>query len=284
VVADASKREEKRARVSIPYVPLDERGWRLAMGLRPLDLANWLEVDDRREEELSLKTRLLLEQPDVVVATRREGDEASAELLDEVIQFLRTHHPEVSSDVSGEEHAVVAASRLIQEDLCVLVRDDSWRLAAACVCFPSRWNLASKIGTTLDDIHGPVPLYDEELARPTNSFFDRLKPDRSFWRLNWTLLDNADLYQPTSPRRSTQGGRDDWFFRVERQTLRQLPRTKAVVFTIRTYVASLGAMIDDHAEFGAHLVRAIDEAPATMQEYKGWHGVAQQLREVITAG
>lgn len=199
-----------------------------------------------------------------------------------MIHFLRTSRPELSRDVSKGEHAVVAASRLIQEDQCVLVRDDSWRRAAACVCLPSRWSLASKIGTTLDDIHRPVPLYDEELARPTNSFFDRLKPDRSFWRLNWTLLDNAGLYQPTSPRRSTQGGRDGWYFRVERQTLRQLPSTNAIVFAIRTYVASLGEMIDDHAEFGEHLVRAIDEAPAMMPEYNGWRGVAQQLREAMT--
>jgi hypothetical protein len=268
--------------VTIPYVPVDERGWRLAMGLRPLDLTQWLEVDDRRDEELALKSRLLAVHADVVIATRREGDEASAELLDEVLAFLRTNHPELARDVTEGEPPVVAASRLIQEDLCVLVHDDTWRLQAACVCFPSRWSLASKIGASLDDIHRPVPLYEDELARPTNSFFDRLRPDRSFWRLNWTLLDNADLYQPTSTRRSPRGGRDDWFFRVERQTLRQLPSTNAIVFTIRTYVASLGVMIDDHPEFGEHLVRALDEAPATMQAYKGWCGVASQLRSALS--
>ena len=255
----------------------------MAMGLRPLELSKWLEVDQRREEELALKTRLIKEQRDAVVATRPDGDEASEELLAELLTFLRDHHPALARDVSAGEHPVVAASRLIQEDLCVLTRVDTWRLQAACVCFPSRWNLASKIGTTLDDIHRPVPLYEDELAQPTNSFFERLGPDRSFWRLNWTLLDNAELYQPTAIRRSPRGGRDDWFFRVERQTVRQLPQTNAVVFTIRTYVASLGSMMDDQPEFGEHLVRAIEQAPETVQDYKGWRGVALQLRRALTS-
>ena len=78
------------------------------MGLRPLDLAQWLEVDDRRDEELA---------------------------------FLRTNHPELARDVTEGEHPVAVASRLIQEDLGVLVHDDTWRLQAVCVCFASRWSL-----------------------------------------------------------------------------------------------------------------------------------------------
>ncbi len=171
----------------------------------------------------------------------------------------------------------------MQEDLCVLVRSDAWRLQAACVCFPSRWNLASKLGTTLDDIHGPVPIYDVELSRPTNAFFERLKPDRSFWRLNWTLIDSPVLHQPTSARRSPHGELADWFFRVERQTLRRLPVSGAVVFTIRNYVASAQELCDTHEEFGATLLLNLDTAPASVQEYKGWVGVADRLRTSLEA-
>ena len=40
------------------------------------------------------------------------------------------------------------------------------RLAAvaACVCFPSRWSLAEKLGASLAAIHGPVPGFERELA------------------------------------------------------------------------------------------------------------------------
>jgi hypothetical protein len=195
-----------------------------------------------------------------------------------VTRFLELHHPESSVDVRRDDHPVVAAARLVQEDLCVLVRSDVWRLQAACVCFPSRWNLASKLGTTLDDIHRPVPIYDVELSRPTNAFFERLKPDRSFWRLNWTLIDSPALHQPTSARHSPHGDLGDWFFRVERQTLRRLAKSGAIVFTIRNYVASAKDLCESHEEFGATLLSNLDTAPTAMQEYKGWIGVADRFR------
>ncbi|HVA69769.1 MAG TPA: DUF3445 domain-containing protein [Acidimicrobiales bacterium] len=264
-----------------PYLPLDAKGWRLAMGLRPLDPSTWFEIDGHYEEEMALKATLLRESYDVVVATNPEGDEASFELLQEVREFLRTYRPELTLAPTEGEHPIVAASRLVQEDLCVLVRDDAWRLRAACVCFPSRWSLATKIGTTLDEIHSPVPLYDQVLARPTSAFFDRLTPERSFWRLNWTLLDSPVLHQPFGARTSPRGGLADWFFRVERQTLRQLPQTKAIVFTIRTYVASAASLRENDETFVPALVFALESAPSSVQTYKGWTGVAQQLRDAL---
>jgi len=266
-----------------PYIPLEPKGWRMAMGLRPLDTDRWLEVDERRDDELEQKRQLLNSSRDVVVATNPEGDEGSRELLVEVVRFLNEHHPEVATDVDASEHPAVAASRLVQEDLCVLVRSDAWRLQAACVCFPSRWNLATKLGTTLDDIHGPVPIYDIELSRPTNSFFERLKPERSFWRLNWTLIDSPVLHQPTSARQSPHGDLAEWFFRVERQTLRRLPESGAIIFTIRNYVASAQQLCDAHEEFGPTLLLNLDTAPEEMQHYKGWIGVADRLRSALSA-
>jgi dimethylamine monooxygenase subunit A len=260
------------------YIPLEPKGWRMAMGLRLLDLDHWLEVDERRDDELQQKRLLLDTAYDVVVATNPEGDEGSRELLAEVTRFLGEHAPQLTLDVRDDDHPVVAAARLVQEDLCVLVHSDVWRLQAACVCFPSRWNLASKLGTTLDDIHRPVPTYDVELSRPTNAFFERLRPERSFWRLNWTLIDSPALHQPTSARRSPHGDLNDWFFRVERQTLRRLPTSGAIVFTIRNYVASAKELCETHEEFGPTLLLNLDTAPQAIQSYKGWTGVADRLR------
>jgi len=251
------------------------------MGLRPLDLGEWLQIDERYDEELLLKTALLERDYDAVVATNSEGDAASSELLVEVESFLTRHYPQIEFRTIRSEHPIVQASRIVQEDLCVLVRDDEWRLRAACVCFPSRWSLASKIGATLDDIHSPVPFYDEELARPTNAFFDRLTPDRSFWRLNWTLLDSPALFQPGSARVAPSGDLSRWHFRVERQTIRQLPRSKAIVFTIRTYVASAASLRDDDPEFVPALLHSIESAPPSVKAYKGWINVAERLRGVL---
>lgn len=254
---------------------IDARGWRLAMGLRPLAPEYWLEVDANRDAELARKYELLARERSTVLALTGEGEDACTELLEEVIASLRRYHPGVVVELDEFEHPLVAASRLVQEDLCVLERGDEWRLVAACVCFPSRWNLAEKIGTSLDAIHSPVPGYNESLAAPTRKVFDRLEPDKSFWRLNWTLLDNADLFQPGA-RVPGESAPEDWFFRVERQTIRRLARSRAVVFTIRTYVSALSSLLGDE-EFTENLLRALRSAPLATREYKGWGDIAERL-------
>jgi hypothetical protein len=251
------------------------------MGLRPLELANWLEFDDHYVQEMALKNELLENSYAEVVAIDPLGALASAELLDEVRANMKEYHADVPCSPAGNDDPIVMASRLVQEDLCVLVREDAWRLRAACVCFPSRWNLASKLGATLDGIHDPVPGYQDHLSSPTNSFFDRLKPERSFWRLNWTLLDSPDLFQPASVRRAPSGDLDQWFFRVERQTLRRLPESGAVVFTIRTYVTSAEQLRDRDGMFTSSLIYALETAPSDVQAYKGWTGVALGLRKAL---
>lgn len=251
----------------------------MAMALRPLDPARWLEVDGLRDGQLALKEELLKSAAEVVVATEPEGDEASAELLEEVRRSLAMFHPdaEVAPPVEGD-HPIVAAARLVQEDLCVLVHSDVWRLGAACVCFPSRWDLSQKIGRTLDEVHGPVPHYHEELSAPVNSFFDRLGPRRSFWRLNWTLIDSPALHQPTVAQRSPSDDLSQWYFRVERQTLRRLESSGAVVFTIRNHVASAKDLCERYEDFGPSLLHSLETAPDEVLDYKGWRGVAEALR------
>jgi dimethylamine monooxygenase subunit A len=262
----------------IPYVPLNPAGFKMAMGLRPLEEKDWLQVDHRWAEQVEKKKRLLESSQDIVVATRPGGDAGSAEVLEMILENLETFHPTINRTIDESEHPLVAASRLIQEDLCLLVKSDTWRLEAASVCFPSRWFLPSKIGRTMDEIHGPVPGYDAQLASPTNALFDRLSVDRSYWRLNWTLIDNDDLYQPQSIRKSPSGDLSDWFFRVERQTLRYIPRAQGILFTIRNYVAPASELALEYESFTDDLLRSIETAPIAMQEYKGWVGVVEKIR------
>jgi hypothetical protein len=126
-----------------------------------------------------------------------------------------------------------------------------------------------------------VPGYHDSLAEPTRAVFDRLTPERSFWRLNWTLLDSPDLFQPSVHRRPPTGDPSAWWFRVERQTIRSLPTTRAVVFTIRTYVTSLADLLTGRPETATQLLRTLDTAPADNLHYKGWVGVADVLRTTL---
>ncbi len=116
------------------------------------------------------------------------------------------------------------------------------------VCFPNRWDLRSKLGLSMAGVHAPVAKLNEQLEAPIDSFFDRLTPQRSFWRLGWGILDTPDWYTPldgTAAPRPVQPSPDEHFLRVERETLRRFPDTNCVLFTIRTYVAPIPAVAAD---------------------------------------
>src|SRR5699024_6489542 len=115
----------------------------------------------------------------------------------------------------------------------------------------------------LHAVHEPVALLNEQLAAPIDGFFERLTPERSFWRLGWGVLDTDDWYTPldgTAAPRPSAPSPDRLFLRVERETLRRFPRTRAVLFTIRTYVTPIPDIAGDPAT--AHrLAGALDALP-----------------------
>jgi hypothetical protein len=265
------------------YVPFDGRPHRLTLGLRRLDLAQWLEVDEHRDAELAEKERLLAERHDEVVAHVPAGHAGAQECLTLVQQWLAEHRPDLSRAADDALHPVDAAGRLVQEDLCVLVREPSgWVLGAASVCFPSRWHLAEKIGRTLEVIHDPVPHY-EQIAAAVGTATDRLTPERPMWRLNWTLLADPALFQlPDARGPQPYPGLHRLVLRVERQTLRRLPSSGAVLFTIRTHRATLEQALraPGAAQALAATLATVDDAHA---HYKGWAGWLAPLLADLTA-
>jgi hypothetical protein len=279
-----------------PLSLVDGSPWRLSMGLHRLDEREWLEVDDDRDAELREKARLLEVARETVLVTLPAGEAPSRELLDLVVAYLVAEHDVLDTTGAAivdrttgttidpaHRHPIEAASLLVQEDLCVLVRDDAWRLVAACVCFPSRWSLRAKLGASLAEIHGPVPGFDDTLASPAATFFDRLSPTRPVWRRNWTLLDTPELHlpSPAARRRATDAGDEDLgarlWFRVERQTLRRLPSSDAIVFTIRTTVQPLGDVVASTPGFAPALGGTLATVAADVAAYKGWTGLLEPL-------
>jgi dimethylamine monooxygenase subunit A len=259
------------------YIPLDGKPFRLAMGLRPLDPANWFEVDPSAAAELDEKRRLVRERRSEVVGLLDSCLPAALELHAMVGDYIS------STPENATDHPLVEASLLVPDDLCIMERaNGAWRLSGAVVAFPSRWYLAEKIGRTLDVIHDVVPGYATQLGAPVNAFFDRMTPQRPVWRLNWSLVDSPDLFLPPSHRQPLDDV-EEWFFRVERQTLRVLPKTGAIVFSIRTYVQSLEQLLARDSDHGRALLLALDTAPLATLEYKGWVGVADRLRGRLTA-
>lgn len=258
--------------------PFTGSAYEPSLGLKPLLVSEWLEYGPDRDHQLSLKRRLLLEQRDVVLQVLPSAVGACIELRELIEEHLRQTIPGFTPYAMDNE-PLAQLSLWTQEDWAILSSEAPVRLEAGCICFPSRWSLKEKIGGTSAMIHGPVPRFSQ-IAKPTESFLERITPERPVWRLNWTIHDSAELHTPVAhPSRShltPETVLENSFLRLEKQTLRRLPKTRAVAFSIRTSIHRLSDVTADpnrRREMGSTLA-SLDEATI---RYKGFANFYEAL-------
>jgi hypothetical protein len=142
------------------------------------------------------------------------------------------------------------------------------RLVAAVLCSPNRWSLREKVGGTMVSIHSPVARYEDDLASPVNSVMMRLNTERPIWRINWGISNHPALFQPEIPPATPEMDAADMWFRVEWQTLRRLPITGAILFTIRTYVEKLSDLMTRDKPLVQDIAELVNKIPENVAEYK----------------
>jgi dimethylamine monooxygenase subunit A len=276
----------------LPYV---DGPWRHRMHVRPLDADGWFLVGPTYDADMAERVRVLADHRAQVLVMLDGSEPAAAEMLDAILTDLARHHPGLVDAATssggrtvrnlrtgevldrGAMHPVEVAGRLVQEDLLLLVPAPGGPvLGAACVCFPSRWDLPSKLGQPMRAIHSPVPRLNDQLGTATDAFLARLSPDKPVWRLAWSLIDRPELHQPAGVHRDpTVHGpihagnvADEVCFRVERETLTRFPVHGGVLFTIRTSVTPLSWFSSQPGE-AARLAAAVRAIPDDVAGYKG---------------
>ena len=178
------------------------------------------------------------------------------------------------------------AARLVQEDL-ILMRPDpkEYCLAAAAVVF-SFGGLPDKLGKPMEFIHAPVPGYSSQLQKTLQLLFRTMDPEKPLWRTNWGLAAIPDLDDTTFDgqeasvvRRqssNTQKVREldpldlvkSTFVRVEYQTIRRLPQSRYLLFTVRTLVDPITAM-EEFPTAANCMAKSLRGFSRPMREYKG---------------
>jgi hypothetical protein len=273
------------------HLPFEDGPFRMAMGLVACPEPEWLELDDRYVEEMAQRRALLETRRADLFAAVAGSEVARAEVLALVASHLTTRHPDwfrregtgLLNQLTGEHWDLESpahdplelAGRLVQEDFCIIRPDPAGAmLEAGIVCFPSRWRLAEKIGRPLVDVHGPVPFYAEKLGNPVDRFMRHLKPGRIAMRMNWSVVDDASLFQPGGKHRTAAdpsfteaNAGTRLFLRTERQTFRLLESSGAVLFTIRVHSTPL-ARIAAIPGAAARLAGAVRALPEPMRAYK----------------
>jgi dimethylamine monooxygenase subunit A len=271
----------------IPHLPFLDAPEVLIMGLKALDLHDWIEVDDQFVAQLAERRRLLGDRRDEVLAALPGSEAGQREVLELLLDHLPARFPEIyrrSTDAienlaTGErflitEHGKIElAGRLVQEDLCLMsAGENGYRLVAGVLCFPSHWRLLDKLGRPLMGIHAPVPGFAERLGPTVDRFFASIRAERPVWRANWALVDTPELHLAPEHRGkpapvSAEDAGDRLWLRVERQTLRRLPRSGDVLFTIHTSVVPLADVLGTPAAAKA-LAARVRAMPEELARYK----------------
>lgn len=289
--------------------PYDGSARLFQIGVKPLGVADWIEVDAELPAYLAEKARLYAERPDEVFAAEPGTEAAQAEVLALLAAHLVARFPEVyrrQGDaieivpagqrvaVDGPEPPLLTAAGLVQEDLILMRRGEAgWRLAAGSLSFPSSWSLREKFGRPIHEVHGPVPGFGagtrqaELIAR----MFDSQRPDVPVIRWNWSVYDSDRLFHPETAapgsRRFGTGMRaENVFLRVERQTLRKLPVSGDILFTIRITVDPL-AGLERHPEARRIAGALVEQLLALSDAQVAYKGLAvergrlvERLREI----
>ena len=245
---------------SLPFAPWADARTRRLPGILPLDMADWLRVDEVYAGQMRLRDHLIADRPYAVIAQTPQASDA----VDELYSFTLSHLPtgfsragdvitrpdgvRVTLDASRPLHSL---GRVVQQDLCLMQEDGQGEhlLSAGVLCFPAGWVLAEKLGRPMMRIHQPVAKYTEEVGRRVQRLLDAVRPETPLWRAN-AHLSRAPLFNPLpedAPKDTTDQGEMP-FVRSERQCLLRLPKSQAVVFSIHTY-----------------LVRRIDLTPGQQQ-------------------
>ena len=109
---------------------------------------------------------------------------------------------------------------------------------------------------------------------PVDRFMAKVKPGHIASRLNWSVLDDPAMFQPTGKWREQRdtairadNAGERLYLRVERQTLRRLPLSGAVLFGIRVHSYPLARAITT-SDAAARLAEAVRALPEPTAHYK----------------
>jgi len=241
--------------------------FRHRVGVKPLEVAKWFVTDADWEPTLAMKRALIADRRHEVVSFRDDCHDVAQEAAELVLAWVGK-----STSRSGVD-ALVDAALAVPDDLTVLrsvATGDGEQLpfVAGVVCSPSRWRLADKIGHDMLAVHKPVALYAEHIGAAVDTTLTRLSPDKPVWRSNWTLEDHPALFQPFSPGRQLVDHPSELWIRIERETLRRLPRTQGVLFTIRGFQEPLATYVQRGPEAVGALRELVVRLPDAVARYK----------------
>ncbi|KKK15439.1 hypothetical protein ARAM_005360 [Aspergillus rambellii] len=278
-----------------PYRPF-RWAYHQTMSFTKLEPDWWLELENTYKLRIAQRKALYAKHGRDVLDYLPGSELACKELMEMVVQFLCARYPHYFSlrDNRILENKILATERDVRtmhplevilenipEDFAIMLRDDktgNYFFRAGVICSTLGWNLQSKIGLQLHEIHDPVPDYKEKMQFSMDRFFTKMPADKPIQRGSWGIEVGQPLYVPPGhPHEKLRLSQDptrkleDCNLRVDWQTLRRLPLSGAVVFNFKALFTPLTEFRDEPG-VPALLAKILHEGKKNLMEYKGtWH-------------
>ncbi len=141
----------------------------------------WIELESTYKSRIAQRKELFAKNGKAVLDALPGSVLACKELMEMVLQFICTRYPQhftlmdnriLHNRILGTEQDIRAKPPLevlldnVPEDFALMLRDDEtgyYFLRAAVICSALGWNVGSKIGKQLHQIHEPIPDYKEKM-------------------------------------------------------------------------------------------------------------------------
>ncbi|KIJ60634.1 hypothetical protein HYDPIDRAFT_98330 [Hydnomerulius pinastri MD-312] len=267
------------------------------MSLKKLEPDWWIELESTYRERIAQRKKLYVEHGKLVIDELPGSQEAQRELVEMVIQYICQRYPNqfqynnwtgvFSNNILGIEvdintvHPLVFLLDHVPEDFLITQEDPEtglYVLRAAVSCSAVGWNIGQKMGRPLHQIHGPVPDYKEKMAFSMDRFFSKMPCDKPIQRGSWGLEVGEPLFLQTDEAEwSVRQAQDqdlplsNIYMRVDWQTLRRMPKSRAIVFNFKALFTPL-TDFQREPYVPKLLLKVLTEGKKSIMEYKGtWH-------------
>jgi hypothetical protein len=267
------------------------------VGLQPIAARDWLILDDDYAEFMRAKRQHLTACAHRCYRTLPGSLAAQRELRSMVLSYLLEHYPNrftltgdtLSCAIDG--HSLNLAedaaeplrqlSAFVQEDFMLLQEvDGRQQITAASNAYSSSGRLVASVGHDVRWAHENVPDLTKQHGSRIDRILSTMHQDFLCARFNWLLTPLTSLFFPEDPHVANAAALQSvsaqlaqhpslagslLHMRVERQTLRRLPKTGAVAFSIHTYSDPLSALTKDDADISTLINLLKAYSPARLQ-------------------
>lgn len=277
----------------------------------------WLELEKTYAERVKQREQLFKSYGGMVLQNLPGSELATKELMEMCLQFLCARYPryfrldlesktfqnsilDITTDLATTEPLHVLLHN-VPEDFAIMLRNPEtgiYSFRAGIICSSLGWNLGTKIGLNLDEIHKIVPDYKEKMQFSMDRYFAKKPTDKPIQRGSWGLeIDEPLFMPPNDPHEKLRGAQDPTHtidrcnLRVDWQTLRRLPLSAAVVFNFKAVFTPVSTFRDE-PYIPTLILKVLKEGKKSLMEYKNtWHtehvvipALEEYEREQIASG